>query len=72
MTEATTSPQSEIYPHALLTISEVAEILRLKPQTIRNQLTAGAKNKFPVKPIRIGSRAVRFRREDIEALINNQ
>lgn len=37
----------------LLTINEVAEILRLRPQTIRNQL---CRKIFPIAAIKIGRR----------------
>ncbi len=37
----------------LLKINEVAEILRLRPQTIRNQLS---KKIFPIPPVKIGRR----------------
>jgi excisionase family DNA binding protein len=48
----------------LLTVAEVAEILRLNPQTIRNWIDAG---KLP--HVRLGERRVRIWRSDFQAFI---
>ena len=45
----------------LLTIIEVAEILRFRPQTIRNQL---CRKIFPIPPIKIGGR-LRWREGEV-------
>ncbi len=47
-----------------LTVAEVAGILKLNPQTIRNWIDAGT-----LPAVRIGRR-VRIRREDFQALLN--
>jgi predicted DNA-binding transcriptional regulator AlpA len=51
----------------LLKIKEVAEILSIAPQTIRNNITA-KKNLFPIKPVRIGG-AIRFSLKAVEDFI---
>jgi excisionase family DNA binding protein len=47
----------------VLTVAQVADILRLNPQTVRNWIDAGT---FPA--IRIGRR-VRIKRDDLEAFV---
>ena len=48
----------------LLTVAQVAELLRLNPQTIRNWIDAGT---FPA--VRIGRR-VRIKRSDLDAFLD--
>jgi excisionase family DNA binding protein len=50
----------------LLRIDEVAELLGIRPQTIRNNLCS--KKNFPIEPVRVGS-AVRFSLKAVEELI---
>jgi excisionase family DNA binding protein len=47
-----------------LTVDDVAELLRMNPQTIRNWID---RNELPA--VRVGSRRVRVRREDLDAFI---
>jgi excisionase family DNA binding protein len=47
-----------------LTVAEVAELLKLNQQTIRNWIDAG---KLP--HVRVGERRVRIKRADLDALI---
>jgi excisionase family DNA binding protein len=49
----------------LLTISEVANLLRVAEKTIRNKLSDGT---WPIPPVRIG-RSLRWRRSDIERVM---
>ena len=53
--------QAELRP--FLTIDEVAELLRVSPKTIRNQLSSG---RFHPRPTKIGGRVL-FRAADLEA-----
>ena len=54
-------------PNELLTIEEVAEILRCSPRTIYNRVRPGAKKKFPIKARRVaGGRLIRFLRKDVD------
>jgi len=48
----------------LLTVAEVAAILKLNPQTVRNWIDQGS-----LAAVRVGRR-VRIRREDFQALID--
>ncbi len=48
-----------------LTVAEVAEILRVNPQTIRNWIDAGA-----LPAVRVGQRRVRIRGEDLQTLLD--
>jgi excisionase family DNA binding protein len=49
----------------LLTVHEVAEHLKVNPQTVRNWIDRGE-----LASVRIGSRRVRIRRPDLEAFIS--
>jgi excisionase family DNA binding protein len=51
-------------PDEFLTVAEVAEILKLNQQTVRNWITDG---KLPA--VRVGQRRVRIRRADFERLL---
>lgn len=51
-------------PHEHLTVAEVADICRVTPDAVRKWLRAG---KLPA--VRIGERALRIRRSDLEAFI---
>jgi excisionase family DNA binding protein len=48
-----------------LTVADVAELLRLNPQTVRNWIDQGS-----LPALRIGRR-VRIRREDFQALLDH-
>jgi excisionase family DNA binding protein len=50
----------------LMTVSEIATILKLNPQTIRNWIEAGT-----VPCVRLGQRRVRVFRSDFNQLIEN-
>jgi excisionase family DNA binding protein len=52
----------------LLTVQDVAAILKINPRTIRNMTGRKAKRQFPIPVKRVGA-AVRFRRSDVEAFI---
>ena len=54
----------------LLSVKESAAILGLAPRTIYNQIGNKAKNRFPIKPKRVG-RLVKFAFKDVEAYINS-
>jgi excisionase family DNA binding protein len=49
----------------LITVAEIAAMLKLNPQTIRNWMDAGA-----LPHLRVGERRVRVWRSDLQALIN--
>jgi excisionase family DNA binding protein len=46
------------------TVAEVAELLKLNPQTVRNWIDGG---KLPA--VRVGSRRVRIRKTDLDSLL---
>jgi len=50
-----------------MTVAEVAGLLSLNQQTIRNYIDAGR-----LSAVRVGSRRVRIRREDLESFIAGQ
>jgi len=52
----------------LLTVAEVAEILRVKPITVRRLV---AKKRIKCVPVGVGDerQAIRFRRSDVDAFI---
>lgn len=52
----------------LLTVEETAALLGISPRTIYNKTAPSAKEKFPVKPKRIGG-AIRFFRRDLDEYI---
>lgn len=54
-------PRNEMEP--LLTLSEVAELLRVTPKTVRNKVSRGEIPRAPLAGI------LRFRRADIEQLV---
>jgi excisionase family DNA binding protein len=54
----------------LLTVQEVADLLRISPRTIYNQLGRRAIRPFPVKPKRIG-KLVRFDVADVQRYLNS-
>lgn len=47
-----------------LTVMEVAETLKLNPQTVRNWIDRGE-----LRAVRVGSRRVRIRQSDLDALL---
>jgi excisionase family DNA binding protein len=50
----------------LLTVPEVAKILRINPETVRNWARDGR-----LSPVPLPSRMLRFRRSDVEALLDD-
>jgi excisionase family DNA binding protein len=48
-----------------LTVAEVAELLKLNPQTVRNWIDRGT-----LPAVRVGSRRVRIRKTDLDSLLN--
>ena len=48
-----------------VTVSEVAELLRLNPQTVRNWIDRGI-----LPAVRVGSRRVRIRQSDLDAFLS--
>jgi excisionase family DNA binding protein len=56
----------------LLTVSECAEILKCSPSTIYNGIANRSKNKFPIRPIKLGKKAVRFDYDDVLEYIDSQ
>ena len=55
----------------LFTVKETAVILGMSAGTIYNRMAIGAKRPFEIKPVRVG-RSIKFRREDVEKLVNGQ
>src|SRR5207245_737152 len=47
-----------------LTVAEVAELLRLNPQTVRNWIDRGE-----LRAVRVGARRVRIRQSDLDQLV---
>jgi len=58
-------------PKRLLTITEAASYLGLSRNHLYNKCAPGAKDPFPVRPIRVG-RAVRFDLRDLDRFIESQ
>lgn len=54
----------------LLSVEETAAYLGISPRTIYNKIGRKAKNKFPVKPKRIG-KLVKFDLRDLDAFIES-
>jgi excisionase family DNA binding protein len=50
----------------LLTVKDLAKLLVVSERTIYNKVSAG---NFPIRPIRIGRRLLRWRRHDIDEYI---
>lgn len=50
--------------HWVLTVSEAATALGMKPASLRHRIIPSCKNPFEIKPVRIG-RSVKFRLLDI-------
>lgn len=53
----------------LLKVEELAEILGISRQGIYNGLSSGA---FPIKPIRLGKRLIRFREADVQKFLEGK
>jgi excisionase family DNA binding protein len=51
-------------PDELLTVQEVAELLKLNPQTIRNMIDRGE-----LGHLRVGPRRIRIRQSQLDALL---
>lgn len=60
----------EDHGQRLLTIHEVADILRISHRTIYNQINRKAVRKFPIRVIRVG-RLIRFDRHAVNEFIKN-
>jgi excisionase family DNA binding protein len=56
----------ELMDDELMTVAEIAAILKLNPQTIRNWIDAGT-----LPHLRLGQRRVRVYRSDFDRLIEN-
>ncbi|MDA3916394.1 MAG: hypothetical protein PF690_05420 [Deltaproteobacteria bacterium] len=54
----------------LLNVEESAGVLSIAPKTLRNRLGPRAKNPFPVKPKRIGSRVL-FYFQDLKEYVES-
>jgi predicted DNA-binding transcriptional regulator AlpA len=54
----------------LLTIKDVARILRISERSIYNQIGKRAKRRFPVKPLRVGG-CIRFDIDDLKQYIES-
>jgi len=54
----------------LLTVSEVARILRISDKTIYNHIGRKAKRPFPIKPRRVMGSRVMFKRADVKKYID--
>ena len=52
----------------LLTIKEVAELLRISERTIYNKVRKGAERQFPIKVKRVG-KLIRFAARDVQRYI---
>ena len=57
--------KKEYSPDSLLTVKEAAIELDCSPRTVYNRVRPGSENPFPIKPIRIFGRSLRFRYSDI-------
>lgn len=55
----------------LLTIDECAALLKVKPRTVYEMTSARgqARSEYPLPVLRLNSKCLRFRREDIEKWI---
>jgi excisionase family DNA binding protein len=53
-------------PDSFLTVAEVAELLKLNPQTVRNWIDRGER-----PAVRLGQRRLRIRRSDLDRLIDS-
>jgi excisionase family DNA binding protein len=51
-------------PDDLLTVNEIAQSLRVNPQTVRNWI-----DREQLTAIRVGARRVRVRRQDLDAFV---
>ncbi|WP_020590025.1 helix-turn-helix transcriptional regulator [Desulfobacter curvatus] len=52
----------------LITVHELSTQLNRSPQSIYNGISRNAKNKFPIRAIRVG-RAVRFSQKEVDEFI---
>jgi excisionase family DNA binding protein len=52
-------------PDEFLTVAEIAELLKVNPQTVRNWIDRGE-----LPAVRVGSRRVRVRQTDLDAFID--
>ena len=55
----------------ILTVPEVARILKISKRTIYNQTSRKAKKKFPIKHFRVG-KSIRFDIEDLNKYLKTQ
>lgn len=56
------------YHKELLTVKDLASILIISKRTIYNGVSNGT---FPLRPIRIGRRLLRWRRRDVEKYLES-
>ena len=61
---------NDCFKKRFLTVTELAEYLRISERTIYNQICPKAKKTFPIPVKRVG-RLVRFDRHDVDAYIEN-
>ena len=54
----------------LVTVKETAKLLSIAPSSIYNRIGKKSKNKFPIKPLRIGKN-IRFDLNDINEYIES-
>ncbi len=54
----------------LLSVEEAARYLGLKPRTLYNQTARRAQKRFPIRPVRFGSRVL-FDRKDLDQYIDS-
>jgi len=64
------SSEKVVKTRRLLSVSETAEYLGISPSTIYNSVCRKAKNRFPVKPKRIG-KLVKFDIVDLDEYIDS-
>jgi excisionase family DNA binding protein len=55
----------------LLTVKQVAEILNISARSVYNSTGRKSTRSFPIPACRVGRRAIRFRRSDVLAFIDN-
>ncbi|CAB5110497.1 hypothetical protein D3OALGA1CA_1995 [Olavius algarvensis associated proteobacterium Delta 3] len=62
--------KTEIITQRLLSVKETAAYLGISPRSIYNRLGRKSKNRFPIKPKRVG-RLLKFDRQDLDRYIDS-
>ncbi|CAB5119463.1 hypothetical protein D3OALGB2SA_2888 [Olavius algarvensis associated proteobacterium Delta 3] len=62
--------KTEIITQRLLSVKETAAYLEISPRSIYNRLGRKSKNRFPIKPKRVG-RLLKFDRQDLDRYIDS-